>query len=61
MHKSHSFTRILVTIAQNIDNRVQGWRMHQDGKLTYKKHAYKWLNPDEDGIYQSNRTNKPIG
>ena len=51
MHKTHSFTRLLVAIAQKFDNKVQRWRTHQDGRLTYKTHAYKWLNPDEDGIY----------
>ena len=61
MHKIHSFTRILVTIAQKFDNKVQGWRTHQDGRLTHITHAYKWINTIEDGIYKSNITNKPIG
>ena len=61
MHKTHSFTRLLVAIAQKLDNRVQGWRTHQASRLTYKTHVYKWLNPDDDGIYQSNSTKKPIG
>ena len=61
MHKTHSFTRILVAIAQKFDNKVQGWRTHQDGRLTYKTNSYKWLNPDDDGIYKSNSSNKPIG
>ena len=52
MHKKNSLTRLLVTMAQKFDNKVQGWRTHQDGRLTYKTHAYKWLNPDEDGIYK---------
>ena len=51
MHKNHSFTRLLVAIAYKFDNKVQGWRTHQDDRLTYKTHAYKWINPDEDGIY----------
>ena len=57
MHKIHSFTRLLVSIAQKFDNKVQGWRTHQAGRLTYKTHAYKWINPNEDGIYKSNHTN----
>ena len=61
MYKTHSFTRILVAIYQKFDNKVQGWRTHQDGKVTYKTHAYKWINPNEDGIYKSNSINKPIG
>ena len=61
MHKTHSFTRLLVTIAQKLDNKVQGWRTHRAGRLTYKTHAYKWLNLNKDGIYKSNSTNKPIG
>ena len=61
MHKTHSFTRLLVVIAQNFDNKVQGWRNHQSRRLKYKKHAYKWLNLDEDVIYKSNSNNKPIG
>ena len=61
MHKTHSITRLLVTIAQNFDNKVQGRRNHQAGRFTYKKHAYKWLNHDKDGAYKSNCTNKPIG
>ena len=61
MHKTHSFTRLLVTIAQKFDNKVQGWRTHQAGRLTYKTHAYKWINHDEYGTYKSNCNNKPIG
>ena len=61
MHKAHSFTRLLVAIAQKSDNKVQGWRTHQDGRLTYKIDAYKWLNPDKDGTYKSNHINSPIG
>ena len=61
MHKTHSFTRFLVAIAQKFDNKVQGWRTHQDGRHTYKTHACKWINPNEDGIYQSNHNKKPIG
>ena len=61
MHKTHSFTRILVTIAQKFDNKVQGWRTHQAGRLIYKTYACKWLNHDKDGTYKSNCTNKPIG
>ena len=44
-----------------VDNKVQGWRTHQATRLTYKTHAYKWRNADEDGIYKSNSTNRPIG
>ena len=61
MHKTHSFTRLLVTIAQKFNNKVQGWRTHQAGRLTHKTHAYKWIISNEDGIYKSNHTNKPIG
>ena len=61
MHKTHSFTRILVAIAQKFDKNVQGWITHQVGRLTYKTHAYKWINHDEDGTYKSNFINKPIG
>ena len=61
MQKTHSLTRILVTIAEKFDNKVQGWRTHQAGRLTYKTHAYKWINHDKDGTYKSNYTNKPIG
>ena len=40
---------------------MQGWRIHQDGRLTYKIDAYKWLNHDKDGNYKSNYINTPIG
>ena len=40
---------------------MQWWRTHQDGRLTYKTYAFKWLNHDKDSTYKSNCTNKPIG
>ena len=39
---------------------MQGWRTHQAGKLTYKTDAYKWLNPNKDGTYESNHIKSPI-
>ena len=44
-----------------VDNKVQGWRTHQDGRITHKTYAYKWLNHDKDGTYNSNYINMPIG
>ena len=40
---------------------MQGWRIHQAGRLTYKTYAYKWINPNKDGTYKSNQINTPIG
>ena len=48
-------------LVQQFDNKVQGWRTHQAGRLTYKIDAYKLLNLDKDGTYKSNRINSPIG
>ena len=36
-------------------------RTHQAGRFTYKTDAYKWLNHDKDGTYNSNHINMPIG
>ena len=44
-----------------VDNKLQGWRTHQDGRFTHKTDAYKWLNHDKDGTYKSNHINSPIG
>ena len=44
-----------------VDNKVQGWRTHQAGRFTYKIAAFKWLNPNKDGTYESNRIKSPIG
>ena len=43
------------------DNKVQGWRTHQASIFTHKTDAYKWLNHDKDGTYNSNYINMPIG
>ena len=40
---------------------VQGWRTHQVGIFTHKTDAYKWLNHDKDGTYNSNQINMLIG
>ena len=56
MHEAHSITRILVTTCSVVDKKVQGWRNHQACKLTHMPHAYKWINPTEDGVYKSNIT-----
>ena len=50
-------------------NQVQGlsyhcsdrWRTHQAGRFTHKTDAYKWLNHDKEGTYNSNHINTPIG
>ena len=44
-----------------VDNKVQGWRTHQAGRFTHKIDAYKWINHDKDGTYNSNHINMPIG
>ena len=49
------------TPCKQFDNKVQGWKTHQAGRLTYKTYAYKWLNPDKDGTYKSNHIKSPIG
>ena len=61
MHETHSITRLLVTTVQKFDNKVQGWRTHQAGRFTHKTDAYKWLNHDKDGTYNSNQFNMLIG
>ena len=48
-------------LVQQFENKVQGWRTHQAGRLTYKTYGYKWINPDKDGTYKSNHINSPIG
>ena len=61
MHENHLITRVLVTTIQKLMNKVQGWRIHQAGKITYKIDAYKWINPHKDSTYKSNHINSPIG
>ena len=40
---------------------VQGWKTHQAGRFTHKTYAYTWLNHDNDGTYNTNHINMPIG
>ena len=40
-----------------VDNKVQGWRTHQASRFTHKTYAYKWINNDKDGTYNSNHIN----
>ena len=60
MHEIHLITRVLVTTIQKLMNKVQGWRTHHASRFTYKIDAYKWINHDKDGTYNSNKINMPI-
>ena len=44
-----------------VDNKVQRWRTHQASRFTHKTYAYKWLNHDKDGTYNSIHINMLIG
>ena len=60
MHGTQSGTRLLVTIVPRLTIRCRDGQ-HQDGRFTRKIDAYRWLNHDKDGTYNSNHINMPIG
>ena len=43
-----------------VDNKEQGWRTQQIGRFTHKIDAYKWINHDKDGTYNSIHINMLI-
>ena len=61
MHETHSITRLLVTTAQKLTIRCRDGELIRMADLHRKTNAYKWLNHDKDGTYNSNHINMPIG